>query len=214
MKKFTLIELLVVISIIGILASILLPSLSQAREKATQTVCLSNQRQVGFATASYIQDNKGFAPLDDAIPYEGRVGGRVFWHNRLVPHYLNQGNVDLFGPAEVQYCPTREDVQNNWESTIAMNSHITGDVWGPQKNTLQATASETMMLMDSYKTIRSSWSSALTVTKLVEEDAASNIARHLKKAVVTHLDLSGKARSYKYLIPGGSDDHTFFDPEQ
>ena len=48
MKKFTLIELLVVVGIIGILVSLLLPSLSKAREKGKAAVCMSNLRQVGL----------------------------------------------------------------------------------------------------------------------------------------------------------------------
>lgn len=48
-KGFTLIELLVVIAIIAILAAILFPVFARAREKARQTVCLSNQRQMGLA---------------------------------------------------------------------------------------------------------------------------------------------------------------------
>ena len=57
MKKFTLIELLVVVAIIGILASILLPSLAKARIRAKVAVCKSNMKQVGVAAATYMVDS-------------------------------------------------------------------------------------------------------------------------------------------------------------
>ncbi|MFO8082009.1 MAG: prepilin-type N-terminal cleavage/methylation domain-containing protein, partial [Armatimonadota bacterium] len=55
-RGFTLIELLVVIAIIAILAAILFPVFARAREKARQTSCLSNLKQVGLAAMMYAQD--------------------------------------------------------------------------------------------------------------------------------------------------------------
>ncbi|MHB9130014.1 MAG: type II secretion system protein [Armatimonadota bacterium] len=62
-KGFTLIELLVVIAIIAILAAILFPVFAKAREKARQTSCMNNQRQIAVAIMMYVQDsNETFFP--------------------------------------------------------------------------------------------------------------------------------------------------------
>ena len=82
-KGFTLIELLVVIAIIATLAAILFPVFAQAREKARQTSCLSNLRQIGTATLMYAQD------FDGAYPYmstKANIVPKPRWADRLFPY--------------------------------------------------------------------------------------------------------------------------------
>ncbi len=84
-KGFTLIELLVVIAIIAILAAILFPVFARAREKARQTSCLSNMKQIATATEMYTQDYDECYPISI---YPSAVGVVTFYHE-LMPYMKN-----------------------------------------------------------------------------------------------------------------------------
>ncbi|PHR95061.1 MAG: prepilin-type cleavage/methylation domain-containing protein [Blastopirellula sp.] len=91
---FTLVELLVVIAIIGVLISLLLPAVQQAREAARRIQCSNNLKQIGLALSLYEGTYRKFpasAIIDFDNPYTGNNGS---WgvHGRILP-YLEQGNL-------------------------------------------------------------------------------------------------------------------------
>ncbi len=99
-EGFTLIELLVVIAIIAILAAILFPVFSRAREKARQSSCTSNLRQLGLAVAMYAQDYDERLPLGFVYPsWCGDANQPVpSWRQAVAPYIKN---------AQLFVCPSR-----------------------------------------------------------------------------------------------------------
>jgi prepilin-type N-terminal cleavage/methylation domain-containing protein/prepilin-type processing-associated H-X9-DG protein len=102
-KGFTLIELLVVIAIIAILAAILFPVFAKAREKARQSTCQSNLKQLGIGLSMYIQD------WDEMIP-RAYAANNITWYNQpgclvtYIPGWTwNSGN----GKGGLIDCPSR-----------------------------------------------------------------------------------------------------------
>ena len=84
-RGFTLIELLVVIAIIAILAAILFPVFARAREKARQTSCLSNLKQIGLGIKMYVQDNDGY-PVHSSASSQAP---RTRWPDHVFPYVRN-----------------------------------------------------------------------------------------------------------------------------
>ena len=103
-RGFTLIELLVVIAIIAILAAILFPVFSRAREQARKSACLSNQKQIGMALMMYIQD------WDETFPWWkikclfGDHNG-LYWTEQLMPYLKN---------TQILLCPSSRRQARGW----------------------------------------------------------------------------------------------------
>jgi prepilin-type processing-associated H-X9-DG protein/prepilin-type N-terminal cleavage/methylation domain-containing protein len=108
---FTLVELLVSIAVIAILAAMILPALSQSKQSAWRTQCTSNLRQLGMATESYWDDNKGncFRYILGPTNY-----GQIWWFGWLGPGPEGQRPYDLslgalhpyINNSRVRICPS------------------------------------------------------------------------------------------------------------
>ncbi len=123
-RAFTLIELLVVIAIIAILAAILFPVFAKAREKARQSSCQSNLKQLGLASAQYAQD------YDErlVIPYDN---GRL-WSDLMSPYIKN---------TQVLTCPSAPSSYGTY--TYGWNTEL----WTPALAEI-AKVAETVLLAD------------------------------------------------------------------
>ena len=135
--KFTLIELLVVLAILGILTSLLLPSLSKAREKGRRAVCLSNLKQISIGSNLYsiAEDNK--------LPVNVVSGNHLYWgHDKVGLERALAVFVDAELPtqlhratgSDIYMCPSSPVTYNKTEQKYKW---ITGSNQGSTKNTYE-----------------------------------------------------------------------------
>jgi prepilin-type N-terminal cleavage/methylation domain-containing protein/prepilin-type processing-associated H-X9-DG protein len=118
-KGFTLIELLVVIAIIAILAAILFPVFAQAREKARQTTCTSNVKNLGLAVMMYVQD------YDDTYP--------PLWYNpaghwpNIIRSYFGNAASDSSGQkgrGGIMVCPSAAYQHPGWSYAMSQEYSV------------------------------------------------------------------------------------------
>lgn len=228
MKKdfFTLIELLIVVAIIGLLLTLLLPSLAKARETARKAVCASNQAQLGRAINSYVINNDQYMPAStgpgkkkDGVLRKG--GNRAHYKLHLLPYLEAKGKT-----APVFDCPSSKlkelpFIGNDVNGGIAYSREY-GEMYfgthtgsgenhdGVIKMTFINEPSETVATGDTIdspieeKVVRCLWKPSMKPNTVIVGN------RHSKGINVLWVDLSVRWKSQNSLRSGKNNNRDYF----
>ncbi len=150
-RQFTLIELLVVVAIIAILAALLLPVLSSAKERAKAVLCLSNQRQLYMAFPMYADDYDAYFPVArdlNGASWPSNMGPEKTWAT-YIDNYLAEGGLDdaqdmydrwynpggnAPGNSIIYGCPSFY----NWREEVKRSNFtfygVPADAWSPESS--------------------------------------------------------------------------------
>jgi prepilin-type processing-associated H-X9-DG protein/prepilin-type N-terminal cleavage/methylation domain-containing protein len=205
---FTLVELLVVIGIIALLISILLPSLSKAREMGKSVKCLSNLRQLGMATVGYANEGKSYLPYPTTTQ-----GEQVLWFNCVDPYLqkLSPPSGRTGVASNREYSPFKQcvvfdefdgGVQNSggqnqnkeFARTYKMNSHLRHNNPASQMKVSEIREPTNVVLfgdatsLDQTGPVDNQWESGQFSFEVDDKTQAGPALRHLKGANIAFVD--------------------------